>query len=136
MLEHLILHTYPIMGMEQCSETSAYKIQTLGNYPEEGIQHSEHGESLKSRIILSYHLFPCLPRGLFPRCFPVVLVLPLFTGSKQVSFPKQQQLTMQIIHQVIKLQVKGYKKLLYDKYVMTSHMIWTGSLTSGIDERN
>jgi hypothetical protein len=28
----------------------AYKIQTPGNYPEESIQHSEHGESLKSRI--------------------------------------------------------------------------------------
>jgi tRNA threonylcarbamoyladenosine modification (KEOPS) complex Pcc1 subunit len=40
------------MKMEQavCSETSAYKIQTPGNYPEESIQHSEHGESLKSRI--------------------------------------------------------------------------------------
>jgi len=25
-------------------------IQTPGNYPEESIQHSEHGESLKSRI--------------------------------------------------------------------------------------
>ena len=32
-----------------CSETSAYKIQTPGNYPEESIQHSEQGESLKSR---------------------------------------------------------------------------------------
>jgi len=31
----------------ECSETSAYKIQTPGNYPEESIQHSEHGESLK-----------------------------------------------------------------------------------------
>jgi len=40
------------MKMEQteCSETSAYKIQTLGNYPKESIQHSEHGKSLKSRI--------------------------------------------------------------------------------------
>jgi hypothetical protein len=40
------------MKMEQteCSETSAYKIQTTGNYPEENIQHTEHGESLKSRI--------------------------------------------------------------------------------------
>jgi len=36
------------MKMEQCSETSAYKIQTPGNYPEESIKHSEHGESLKS----------------------------------------------------------------------------------------
>jgi len=38
--------------MEQtgCSKTSAYKIQTPGNYPEENIQHAEHGKSLKSRI--------------------------------------------------------------------------------------
>jgi len=32
----IILHTYPPMKMEKtkCSETSAYKIQTPGNYPE------------------------------------------------------------------------------------------------------
>ena len=43
------------MKVEQteCSETSAYKIQTPGNYPEENIQHSEHGESLTSRILYS-----------------------------------------------------------------------------------
>jgi len=28
------------MKMEQCSETSAYKIQTPGNHPKESIQHS------------------------------------------------------------------------------------------------
>jgi len=39
------------MKMEQtvCSETSAYTIQTPGNYPEENIQHTEHGKCLKSR---------------------------------------------------------------------------------------
>jgi len=39
------------MKMEQTgrSKTSAYKIQKLGNYPEESLQHSEQGESLKSR---------------------------------------------------------------------------------------
>ena len=39
------------MKMEQteCFETSAYKIQTPANYPEENIQHTEHGESLKSK---------------------------------------------------------------------------------------
>jgi hypothetical protein len=39
------------MKMEQteCSETSAYKIQTPGNYPEGNIQHTEHSESLKSK---------------------------------------------------------------------------------------
>ena len=44
-------YTYPPMKREQtvCSETSAYKIQTPGNYPEERIQHSEHGKSLKPR---------------------------------------------------------------------------------------
>jgi hypothetical protein len=38
------------MKIEQteCSETSAYKIQKPGNYPEESIKNSEHGESLKS----------------------------------------------------------------------------------------
>jgi hypothetical protein len=43
------------MKMEQTegSETSAYKIQTTGNYPEENIQHSQHGESLKSRRLLA-----------------------------------------------------------------------------------
>ena len=42
------------MKMEEteCSETSAYKIQTPGNYPEENMQSTEHGESLKSRSVL------------------------------------------------------------------------------------
>ena len=40
------------MKMEQieCSETSAYINQTPGNHPKENKQHSEHGESLKSRV--------------------------------------------------------------------------------------
>ena len=39
-------HIYLPMKMEQteCSETSAYKLQTPGNYPKESIQHREHGE--------------------------------------------------------------------------------------------
>jgi hypothetical protein len=37
------------MKMKQCSETSAHKIQAQGIYPEKGTQHTEHGESLKSR---------------------------------------------------------------------------------------
>ena len=37
------------MEKTACSETSAYKIQTPGNYLEENIQHTERGESLKSR---------------------------------------------------------------------------------------
>jgi hypothetical protein len=42
-----ILHTYPPMKMGQCSETSAYKIQTPENYPEESIEHSEHCEKVE-----------------------------------------------------------------------------------------
>ena len=47
----------------ECSETSAYKIQTPGNYPEESIQHSEHGGSLKSRshIFVSFSIPNALP---------------------------------------------------------------------------
>jgi hypothetical protein len=37
------------MEQTECSETSAYKIQKPENYPEESMQRSEHGESLKSR---------------------------------------------------------------------------------------
>jgi hypothetical protein len=44
----------PPMEMEQtqCSVTLALKIQMPENHPEERIQHSGHGKSLKSRIIL------------------------------------------------------------------------------------
>jgi hypothetical protein len=46
--------THLPMKMEQtvCSETSTYKIQTPGNYPEKNIHHLQHGESLKSKIIV------------------------------------------------------------------------------------
>ena len=49
---HILLPTK--MEETECSETSAHKIQTPGNYPEENIQHTEHGESLKSRILHLY----------------------------------------------------------------------------------
>jgi hypothetical protein len=46
----------------ECSEMLAYKIQMPGNYPEESIQHSEHDESLKSRVfsILQFMLMMAL----------------------------------------------------------------------------
>jgi hypothetical protein len=49
-------HAYPPMKMEQTErfEKSAYKLQTPGNYPEESIQYSEQGESLKSRNQLKF----------------------------------------------------------------------------------
>ena len=50
------------MEQIECSETSAYINQTPGNHPKENKQHSEHGESLKLRILI----FPptLLPLGL------------------------------------------------------------------------
>ena len=44
---------YLPMKMEhtECSETSAYILQTPGYYQKESIQHIEHGESLKSRVV-------------------------------------------------------------------------------------
>jgi len=41
----------PTIRNTECSETSAYKIQSPLNYPEESIQLSEKDECLKSRII-------------------------------------------------------------------------------------
>jgi hypothetical protein len=38
------------MEVTECSETSAHKIQTPGNYPKETMQHSEQGENLTPRI--------------------------------------------------------------------------------------
>ena len=48
-----LFHIHRPMKMEQTerSETSPYKIQTLENCPEENIQNSEQGESLKSRNV-------------------------------------------------------------------------------------
>jgi len=55
------LFIYLPMKMEEteCSETSAYNIQTPGNYPEENIQHTEHDESLKSGKINSVTCVSC-----------------------------------------------------------------------------
>jgi len=55
----VILHTELPLKMEQteCSETSAYKIQTPGNYPEESIQHSEHGSVLYQEFIKFFCLY-------------------------------------------------------------------------------
>jgi len=76
--------TYRPMKMEQTesSEMSVYKIQTPGNYPEENIQHSEHGESLKSRKYLCFLLLTdksCLP------IFPLVNLVSVFQERRLCS---------------------------------------------------
>jgi len=48
----------------QCSETSAYKVLTPGNYSEEITQHSEHSESLKSRIQYAFLFSPYMSNAM------------------------------------------------------------------------
>jgi hypothetical protein len=61
-----------------CSETSAYKILTPGNYPEESIQHSEHGESLKSEyaynLLYSIYMFRRYYFAIFRKLTPVIIL--------------------------------------------------------------
>jgi hypothetical protein len=57
------------MENTECSETLTYKIQTPGNNPEVSIQHSEHGEILKSGISL------CGFGGRFPKIRGVAVPL-------------------------------------------------------------
>jgi len=45
------------MGQTECSETSAYKIQTSGNYPEESIQHSEQGEKFEIKNFINLFVY-------------------------------------------------------------------------------
>jgi hypothetical protein len=40
----------------ECVETLAFKLQTPVNHPAESIRHSEHGESLKLRIIILHNI--------------------------------------------------------------------------------
>ena len=57
----VFLHTYTPMKVRQteCSETSTYKIQAPWNYPGENIEHTEHSESLKSRIMYLIFVLYC-----------------------------------------------------------------------------
>jgi hypothetical protein len=67
-------HIYLPKKMEQteCSEMSAYKIQTPANYTKESIQHAEHGEGLKSRMV-------CIPHT------PTKICLTLTTSPPKAS---------------------------------------------------
>ena len=51
-LSHLHKWSLPLKTEQtECSKMSAHEIQTLGIHPKERIQHSEHGENFKSRIM-------------------------------------------------------------------------------------
>jgi hypothetical protein len=48
------------MEQTQCSETSAIKHHTPENNPKGYTQHTEHSESLKSRIIAPIYITACI----------------------------------------------------------------------------
>ena len=70
------------MEQTECSETSAYKIQTPGNYPKESIQHTEHGESLKLSLL---HVGTC-SKSLASQV--------LLTGSKEMEITGSNTVTL------------------------------------------
>jgi hypothetical protein len=73
------------MKLEQCSETSAYKIRTPRNYPEESIQQSEHGESLKSRRKTCNYSGDCVYVKEFPVLTEGFVVLTKYSSCKRMS---------------------------------------------------
>ena len=72
----------------ECSETSAYKLQTSGNYPKENIQHTEHGECLKSRNEIHCGSFHCKGQVLCTKeqvSFGNTTLRPVPTDSQKVK---------------------------------------------------
>jgi hypothetical protein len=56
-------HSQREMEPTECSETSAFNIQTPGKYPEDNIPYPQHGESLKTTMSFVHndhsHLTTC-----------------------------------------------------------------------------
>ena len=75
----VILHTYPRMKTEQteCSETSAYKIQTPGNYPEESIQQDKDDLQAVDQEMGGTLLVAQLANPLNPELNPICYLLAL-----------------------------------------------------------
>jgi hypothetical protein len=58
---HFRFHLHGWVGVnDECSETSAFNMQTPGKYSEENIPYLQHGESLKTTIIILCWLPKCL----------------------------------------------------------------------------
>jgi hypothetical protein len=79
------------MEQIECSETSAYKIQTPGNHPEENIQHTEHGESLKSKILHDMYdtdIWPISKETLIRKPFKIFVKF-----TNEISFDKLNEVS-------------------------------------------
>jgi hypothetical protein len=104
-----------------CSETSAYKLQTPGNYPEESIQQWEHGESLKSRSILVTQLIgkTTTTRGAMDTCPCPTFHWPTFFDPTGIGFAHlgmlQSDITPELTARTTTLQAS------FGQYVAAAH---------------
>ena len=126
------------MKMEQteCSETSEYKTQMPGNYPEESIQHSEHGKSLKSRSICFLHMYSHILTSIPHHCKLCVqcLVCPLLGEfiSRSVPFVQLslsiEGIYVQFAIRMCHVSVYLYRQMIYHCcHVYPCYMCWTDS---------
>jgi hypothetical protein len=66
---------YEVETNTVCSKTLAFKLQTPVNHPVESVRHSEHGGSLKSRIMILASLLTSnmlTQKGTFANFFVIV----------------------------------------------------------------
>jgi hypothetical protein len=92
------------MTMEQCSETSAYKIQTLGNYPEESIQ------LLQSDLKVSVHLTQCIRT--IPTQFIIIIIIITINDLKMAITEYIRNADRAILNTVFENTVRRVNKCL------------------------
>ena len=96
------------MEQTECSETSAHKLQTPGNYPKESKQHTEHGESLKSRkhiISVFFHF----TKGSKQAVFIHGIDLMFFNGLLLWHFPAKDVNIVQSLENFLRQNAELYK---------------------------
>ena len=95
------------MEQTEYSETLAYKIQMSQNCPEESIQHSEHGESLKSRILSSSLLF----KNVKIKIYRTIIFLPVVLyGCEIWSLTLREECRMMVFENRVLRKIFGPKR--------------------------
>jgi len=85
----------------------AYKIQTSGNYPEESTQHSEHGKSLKSRILS----FSLLSKNVKIKIYRTISFLPVVLyGCEIWSLTLREECRMRVFENRVLRKISGPKR--------------------------
>ena len=120
------------MEQIECSEMSAYTNQTPGNHPKENKQHSEHGESLKSRIVAScFYNFKCLRvfRSTLSACLPSLTIPDYFLWAiSKVRYTEHVLPVGDELKQWIQECIKGISKEM-PQCVTTTFILWLQDCT-------